>query len=1477
MTVYARWNAVYYTVSFNANGHGTAPASIQVQGGTAIGTLPEGPEATGWTFVGWYTESTDGTQVTESTIVNSDMTVYAQWSDVNCTVTFNANGHGTAPSPVVVRAGETITLPTVPTAEHWSFVGWYTKNGTATGNWGEDFDENTIVNSSMTVYARWNPVYYTVTYSANGHGTAPAAVQVQGGTAIGTLPEGPEEIGWNFQGWYTASTGGTQVTESTVITGNTTVYAQWSDVNCIVTFNANGHGTAPSPVTVRAGQTITLPTAPTAEHWTFIGWYTKNGTATGNWGEDFDETTIVNSSMTVYARWNPVYYTVTYSANGHGTAPAAVQVQGGTAIGTLPEGPEEIGWNFQGWYTASTGGTQVTESTVITGNTTVYAQWSDVNCIVTFDTNSHGTAPSPITVRAGETITLPTAPTTEHWTFVGWYTKNGMATGNWGDEFDENTVVNSSMTVYARWNAVYYTVSFNANGHGTAPSNIQIQGGTAIGTLPEGPEATGWNFQGWYTASTGGSQVTESTLVTENMTIYAQWSDVNCTVTFNANGHGVAPSPITVREGQTVTLPTAPTAEHWTFVGWYTKNGTATGNWGDDFDETTVVTKSMTVYARWNPVYYTVTYNANGHGTTPAAVQVQGGTAIGTLPEGAEVTGWNFQGWYTASTGGSQVTESTIVTENMTVYAQWSDVNCTVTFNANGHGAAPAAITVREGDTITLPTPPTADHWIFVGWYTKNGTLTANWGDEFDENTPVTKSITVYARWNPVYYTVTFSPNGHGTAPNPSTRQVQGGTVIGALPEGPEEIGWDFVGWYTEDVGGTQVTETTIVNNDMTVYAQWADVTYTITFDENGHGTAPEPIQVQEGRTTILPEIEAAHWYFTGWYTKNGSVTGNWGDEFTNSTIVNNDIKLYARWEAKYYTVKFDTNGNGVAPEDIVVQGGHTITLPADPEATGWIFKGWYTENGVVSGNWRSEFTDSTPVEDNMTVYAKWEAINCVVTFDNNGLGTTPASIAVQGGHTITLPAAPTEVHWSFAGWYTNNGVNTGDWGTEFTSSTVVTNSITVYAKWEPIYYTITYNSNSYGTQPKPISVRSGRVVILPDPLIEANWDFKGWYTKNGIYSGDWGDEFTGSTVVMRDMTVYAKWEEDTSSVTFSQTDTSGANAPELYQGLYPIKYAANGDIIFTDASDAEWYNYSDGKWANAVTLDGSGKMNVENITGYYVWVPRYAYLIRAKYNSADTGRIDIRFLNGTTNTDDYGVTYRTLASASDTSAKWEELKEISYVGDRQMEYLVHPAFKFDDELAGIWVAKYEASEGTGNTDDMIESVPNVMVWSELDVNSCFEKTQEMTDTNNIYGFDGNVDTHLVKATEYGAAVYLDESIYEAEEQYAIRGLDTTKEYIAGYLVGTANIGGSNAKYKDIYYIDASGNIVDVKGSAYLETSDGKNAWHGQEIEGNGLENSAGIIVKGNEYGAIPSDGDAERDIGFRVAITRVIQLETED
>ena len=128
-----------------------------------------------------------------------------------------------------------------------------------------------------------------------------------------------------------------------------------------------------------------------------------------------------------------------------------------------------------------------------------------------------------------------------------------------------------------------------------------------------------------------------------------------------------------------------------------------------------------------------------------------------------------------------------------------------------------------------------------------------------------------------------------------------------------------------------------------------------------------------------------------------------------------------------------------------------------------------------------------------------------------------------------------------------------------------------------------------------------------------------------------------------------------------------------------------------------------------------------------------------------------------------------------------------------------------------------------------------------------------------MYGLNANA--HLIKPTEYGAVVYLEESIYNPQKDYAVKGLDEIKEYTSGYVDGTVN------EYNDIYITDTEGNILDIKGSAYLETSNGTTTWNDEAIDmANALESS--VAVKTGLYGLSFSTGEQNEEIGFRVVIT---------
>ena len=264
-------------------------------------------------------------------------------------------------------------------------------------------------------------------------------------------------------------------------------------------------------------------------------------------------------------------------------------------------------------------------------------------------------------------------------------------------------------------------------------------------------------------------------------------------------------------------------------------------------------------------------------------------------------------------------------------------------------------------------------------------------------------------------------------------------------------------------------------------------------------------------------------------------------------------------------------------------------------------------------------------------------------------------------------------------------------------------------------------------------------------------------------------------------------------------------NKPELMTGMSAIKFtdptdSAEGTTVDTTSSDKEWYNYENKKWANAKTEDGS----------MWVWIPRYAYRIH-KENGVETQKFDIVFLVGLT--DNY---YDENGKLQTAQRQTSENQTIVTNGDT---YTVHPAFTnessinytnggWNEELAGIWVAKFEAGYASGNNKATVkassvnysqdtswvakieagtssDSTQPARNWLDgkygstttaikyptfqgltysmnyINHNDAYRISKVLTESGNIYGLNSSsTDSHLMKNSEWGAVSYLSQSKY---------------------------------------------------------------------------------------------------------------------
>ena len=279
--------------------------------------------------------------------------------------------------------------------------------------------------------------------------------------------------------------------------------------------------------------------------------------------------------------------------------------------------------------------------------------------------------------------------------FAGWYTApyQGTRVGGAGDAYTPN----GDVTLYAQWGKPC-TVTLDAMGGSVTPETVNYNGEQIVLPLPE---RNGYWFTGWYediacTKLYGMNGVIVNP--TKNTTFYAGWSPVY-TVTYDATGGSVSPASANYT-GTVLTLP-LPSDPARAFAGWYTEEngGTFIGMGGDTY----LPTEHITLYAHWEAPSE-VTYDANGGSCTTASEIYMGAPLV--LPTPTQ-TGYTFQGWYTAATGGTKVGDAgSNYTPNgsITLYAQWiktpytitvSRSNATVTGVTNGQ-------TAYYGDSITI-------------------------------------------------------------------------------------------------------------------------------------------------------------------------------------------------------------------------------------------------------------------------------------------------------------------------------------------------------------------------------------------------------------------------------------------------------------------------------------------------------------------------------------------------------------------------------------------------------------------------------------------------------------------------------------------------------------------------------------------------------------------------------------------------------
>ena len=344
-----------YTISYNANGGSGAPGNQTKTHGINLTLSSTKPMRDGYTFLGWAT-SANATSATYSAggtySANSGATLYAVWRINVINVYYNANGGKVGNSAYGYTADANGLLSKYQTINYGKTFGqnglfdvdseafdlgrtgyhitggkeWKAENGALLN---QNDSSHTAINVAslcgkdlakgdvnVTLYVNWIPNSYTVSFNANGGNCSSSSKTVNYDGTYGTLPT-PTKDGYGFVGWFTAASGGTQISSSSKVsvTSNQTLYAHWNANSYSVSYNANGGSGAPGNQTKTYGTNLTLSTTtPTRAGYAFQGWATSANATSAAYQPGSSYTS--NAAVTLYAVWKPYVLTVYYNSNG---------------------------------------------------------------------------------------------------------------------------------------------------------------------------------------------------------------------------------------------------------------------------------------------------------------------------------------------------------------------------------------------------------------------------------------------------------------------------------------------------------------------------------------------------------------------------------------------------------------------------------------------------------------------------------------------------------------------------------------------------------------------------------------------------------------------------------------------------------------------------------------------------------------------------------------------------------------------------------------------------------------------------------------------------------------------------------------------------------------------------------------------------------------------------------------------------------
>lgn len=575
---------------------------------------------------------------------------------------------------------------------------------------------------------------------------------------------------------------------------------------------------------------------------------------------------------------------------------------------------------------------------------------------------------------------------------------------------------------------------------------------------------------------------------------------------------------------------------------------------------------------------------------------------------------------------GSQVTynDSKTLTVNTNRY--------TVSFHPNGADAGSMKnISANLSDDVDLPENTySKTGYAFIGWNTKKDGSGKSY-DDADYVSPLTSkfgvTITLYAQWKPIAYTVSFDGNYNdsGIMKDMSCSYDKSYSI----PKNSfTRSGYTFIGWGTSDSDTSAIYKDQAViknltdedDSDICLYALWKRNSYTVSYNSNdGNGKLVSSTFNCDQDYSLSPNKFLRTGYnFVAWNTKPDGSGDSYSDEdyVYNLSVTNGaTVSLYAQWEPITYTISFDGNDNtGGNIHSISLKYDEEISLPKNVfTRTGYLFTDWNLDKdgyGTAYGNVQKIKNLSATDGDDIILYAQWKAGSYTITYDNNGGNGYMSPVVPEYDENIRISDNSfSKTGYSFVEWNTKpDGSGSSFDAGEITSniSDLIGDNITLYAQWTQNSYVIRYMDNG------SVVDETACLYDTVSPLA-SNTCTKEGYTANGwntSANGQGNHYNNGQSIINLTsapdgvITLYSQWTANPYSIKYCKNGGSGemANSHHIYDtasNLTANSYTKTGYTFknWNTASDGTGTSYSNG--ASVKNAAPSGTLSL-----YAQWNP---------------------------------------------------------------------------------------------------------------------------------------------------------------------------------------------------------------------------------------------------------------------------------